>query len=93
MAEKVIFEFRADHKDGSCESGFEDATDGLFDSFVSACCRVTDTDRMSRGARPQRSYYRDKTRHQMRETLDLFEQMYEDLFGVEADREREQESD
>jgi len=85
MAEKVIFEFRADRDERSC--GFEfghDMDDWPFGPSILACCEVIGVAGMPHTGRPRRSRRnRDRVRHPMRETLDFFERMYDDLFGQE----------
>lgn len=82
MAERVIFEFRADHDEGGCGFEFRHSMDDLFSPSILACCRVMGVSGMPWAEGPRRSRRnRDKVRRHMRETLDFFERMYDDLFG------------
>jgi hypothetical protein len=85
MAEKVIFEFRADRDESSCRFEFgHDMDDWPFGPSIRACCEVISVAGVPHTGMPRRSRRsRDKARHPMRETLDLFERMYDDLFGQE----------
>ena len=82
MAEKVIFELRVRReKDGygfEVRHGEDHFT--LLGLDIGPCCPLGDMPGESN--RQQRD--RDKVRHQMRETLDFFEQMYDDLFGEQV---------
>ena len=95
MAEKVIFEFRADRDEGGCGFHFGSGMDGLFDPSILACCRAAGIPGMPRAGGPKRSRRsRDHGRHHMRETLDFFERMYNDLFsGAASSQSREPEQD
>lgn len=86
MAEKVIFEFRARRDEDGC--GFEVRHgQGHFTVLgpdIGACCRPGGIPGGPRAGGARRSHRRsDKVRSHMRETLDFFERMYEDLFGEE----------
>lgn len=80
MTEKVIFEFRVKHDE---EGGGFEVRHGEDLGFW-ACCPPHDIPRppSARWPKPPHSG-RDRVRHHMRETLDFFEQMYDDLFGEE----------
>ena len=83
MVEKVIFEFRADDE-GGCGFDFGPGMDDLLGPSILACCQVMSIPGMSHIGGSRRSrHFRDKARHHMRETLDFFERMYDDLFGGE----------
>lgn len=86
MAEKVIFEFRATRDKDGCAFEFKHGEDHftLFGPDIWACCPaegIPGESRVERVKRSRRS--RDRVRRRMRETLDLFERMYDDLFGGE----------
>lgn len=92
MTEKVIFEFRADDDESGwgfeCGHGLDDLLGP--EPSILACCGATGTPGMFHGGGLKRSHhFRDNMRHHMRETLDLFEQMYDDLFGREESNESE----
>ena len=94
MAEKVIFEFHADQVESDCGFGFGHRMNGLFGRSDLDCCRMMGIHGTSCGEEPEQSDYRDQAHHHMRETLDLFERIYEDLFGrEESDTSKEQVPD
>lgn len=93
MTEKIVFEFRADHKQSGCGSGFGHSICDLFGPSILDCHDMMSVHGMSCGGRSKQSYHEDRARHHMRDTLDLFERLYKDLFGEEAGRGKEQESD
>ena len=85
MAEKVIFEFRAQNNgEGACAFELGHGTH---------CCRVSGPDvwawcwggHKSRvpgsGRSAQPRHKRGRARQHMRETLDFFEELYDDFFG------------
>ncbi len=89
MAEKVIFEFRAEPGEGGCGFSFRHDTDEwLFPASLWACCQMMGTSERPRAEGKRRSRGpKHKVRRHMRDTLDFYEQLYEDLFGRETSEE------
>jgi hypothetical protein len=82
MAEKVIFEFRADRDEGKCRFEFGRNMADLFESSIAACCDSMGMSAVFCAGQPKQSQRNsNEARHHMRETLDFLEQMYDDLFG------------
>jgi hypothetical protein len=90
MAEKIILEFRADDHEDGCGCGYGHGWDSFlaFGPAIMAFCTEMGVPGAPPAERPQQAHgRRDKARHDMRETLDFFERMYDDLFGGEASSE------
>jgi hypothetical protein len=84
MAEKVIFEFRArcDEDSHGVEVRHGHGCFAVFGLDMWPCCPPEGVPRGPHAGRPKGSHPgRDKARHHVRETLDFFERMYDDLFG------------
>jgi hypothetical protein len=86
MAEKVLFEYRAQDGENGCEFhfGHGTTTPGPFGPFVGICCRGeihadVPRDEGSKSARRPR----ERSRRNVRDTLDLLERMFHDLYGGE----------
>ncbi len=93
MAEKVIFEFRVKRDEDGC--GFEvrrgEGRLGVFGPDIGACCPPGGFPGMPQpGPPPGFPPGKDRLRNNMRETLDFFERIYDDLFGEEESDENVQ---
>ena len=86
MADKVIFEFSAGDDEGGCGSEFGHGKGhfALFGPSIVACCHGTGVLRgPCAGEAGHSRRGRDKVRRHMRDTLEFFEGIYDDLFGEE----------
>ncbi len=86
MAERVIFEFRAgeDVPLGGFEFRCGERRFKPFGPSMWACCHAAVVPQRSQDAAPKRSQHnrRSASRH-LRETLDIFQSIYDDLYGEE----------
>ncbi len=82
MAEKVIFEFRAE--EGEDGYRFEFRNPDLdcmgLTPFLMSCCQTAPMGGLF-GGRASSKHSRAKARRRMRNTLDFFQKMYDDLYG------------
>ena len=88
MAEKVIFEFHAQNNgEGACgfEFGHGKRRCRMSGPDVWAWCWREHESRVPGSGRSERPRHkRGRARQHMRETLDFFEELYDDLFGESA---------